>query len=142
MPQTPERILTFMLPGERCGVDLDCIAEIVPAESMQPIPRTPSCFRGIQSIHGALVPVLDLAAFLHPVTRTVDGQLLVLKPDLANLALLVSSAERIEPAGGFRPSAEAADGIFPLLATVAGTEVRLLDPELLVSRLTAALAGN
>ena len=135
------RILSFYLHGERYGIDLSLVAEVVDRPLMQPIPRTPSYFLGMMHIHGTPVPALDLGAYLEPGRGTEGGQVLTLAPEVANLALLVESAGRIEPTTEIIPSLNELE-LFPWIARLAEEDVRLLDVEQLLEWLTTALAGS
>lgn len=141
MSPTLNRILSFYLHGERYGIDLAQVAEVVDRPPVQPIPRTPSYFLGMMHIHGAPVPLLDLGAYLDPNRTTAAGQVLTLAPAIASLALLVEGAGRIEPATEVVPSVDEIE-LFPWVARLADEDVRLLDVERLLEWLTTALAGS
>lgn len=141
MPPTLNRILSFYLHGERYGIDLAQVAEVVGRPLVQPIPRTPRYFLGMMHIHGAPVPLLDLGAYLDPNRPTVAGQVLTLAPAVASLALLVEGTDRIEPATEVIPSVNEIE-LFPWVARLTEEDVRLLDVERLLEWLTTALAGS
>lgn len=139
MDQSLKRILIFSLQGRRYGIDLAVVAEVIDPPSLYPIPKAPPCFLGIMQVHGSLIPVLDLAAYL-ALGKTAAGELLVLTPGIAHLALRVAAVERIEVAGAIVTGPEAT-GLFPQKVQLEQGEVPLLDARLLVEQVAALLAG-
>lgn len=52
--------VTFMLGGERYGIDITYMREIIEYEGITTVPMMPSFVRGIINLRGAVVPVIDL----------------------------------------------------------------------------------
>ncbi len=55
-------ILTFDLSGQRFGVSLDAVREVVRAVAITPVPGAPAVVEGVIDVRGEVVPVFDLRA--------------------------------------------------------------------------------
>jgi chemotaxis signal transduction protein len=89
------RLLIFWVWEERYALDVQDVAEVLEPGREYPIPRSPRFLRGVANVHGALVPVLDLALYLgHGVTGPGRELLVLNRPETA-LALAVEHVERI-----------------------------------------------
>ncbi|MFQ5669759.1 MAG: chemotaxis protein CheW [Acidobacteriota bacterium] len=55
----PRQFLTFCLAGERYGIIIDSIVEILKYRQSTPIPRAPEVVHGIVSLRGHIVTVID-----------------------------------------------------------------------------------
>jgi purine-binding chemotaxis protein CheW len=55
-------ILTFELSGQRFGIHLRSVREVVRAVAISPLPGAPSVIEGIIDVRGEVVPVFDLRA--------------------------------------------------------------------------------
>jgi purine-binding chemotaxis protein CheW len=53
-------VVTFGLAGERYGIDIGRLREIVAMRPVTPVPRVPALVAGVTSVRGAMVPVLQL----------------------------------------------------------------------------------
>jgi chemotaxis signal transduction protein len=53
-------VVTFGLAGERYGIDIGRLREIVAIRPITPVPRVPAGVAGVTSVRGVMVPVLDL----------------------------------------------------------------------------------
>lgn len=60
---TPEQFLTFLSGQKLLGLAIREIEEILEAEEITSVPRVPRFIRGVMNVRGAVVPVLDLAAY-------------------------------------------------------------------------------
>ncbi len=72
------QVLTFRLAGERYGIPIGCIVEILKYRQATPIPRSEPVVHGIVSLRGRIVTVLDArrrlelhAAEIGPATRII-----------------------------------------------------------------------
>lgn len=54
------QILTFVLGGESFGIPIEQVREIIEFGGLTPVPTMPSYLRGVISLRGAVVPVVDL----------------------------------------------------------------------------------
>jgi purine-binding chemotaxis protein CheW len=137
----PDRILLCSLQSEQLGIDLLQVAEVLDPCPLHPIPRVPDYFSGVIQVHGLLTAVLDLRRYLGAENPAPGGQLLLVAPDIARLALWVDNADRIVVPAGIASGASA--DLFPRVARLSsGEDVRLLDVPLLVDRVSMALAGH
>ena len=135
-----DHVLRCTIRGEACGIALTHVAEIIDPLSVQPIPLIPPFFPGMMLIYGVPVPVLDLAAYLEIGPVAVPGQVLVVAPDIADLALWVDSVERIESAAEMIPPAPAMAARLAAAGCLADGGGQLLDVWRLVECLAAVLA--
>jgi purine-binding chemotaxis protein CheW len=56
--------LTFVVSGERLGVDVSRIMEIIEVGQMTDVPLAPDFIRGVINLRGAVLPVVDLSVRL------------------------------------------------------------------------------
>lgn len=59
-PGKERQIVVFSLNGEDYGVDIETIREIIPMQTIVPVPRAPEFVEGIINLRGRVIPVLDL----------------------------------------------------------------------------------
>lgn len=59
-PEVRREVLTFLLGGEVFGIELRVLREIIKPPPLTEIPRAPRFLRGILSLRGTMVPVVDL----------------------------------------------------------------------------------
>ena len=87
--ETRAAYLTFRLGTEVLGLAMSSLEEVVPFESVTPIPLTPPWLRGVFSLRGRVLPVIDLGlrlGFSHCETGR-RSCVLVLAIDVAGIAL-------------------------------------------------------
>lgn len=89
------KFLVFEVHGMRYALDLAQIAEVADPLPGWPVPLAPSCCTGAVQIHGAIVAVIDLAAFLGFEQCASPEKMIVLSKDLAAMAFLVARVIRI-----------------------------------------------
>lgn len=91
----PDRALVCAAGGERFGIALESIAEIMPFRECVPVPDAPSAMIGVFGRNGQLVSVLDLALALGlPPSTGEDGawHLVMLRQSQPQVALRVDRA--------------------------------------------------
>jgi len=105
------RLLSFELAGAPYAVPVERVREIVRMGPVTPIPRTPEDVRGVISLRGEMIELIDLGRRLglgsiEPsrrariiVVKTGDGEVVGLLVDTVREVLRVS-AEEIQPATG------------------------------------------
>ncbi len=54
------QVLTFVLGGEFFGIPIEQVREIIEFGGLTPVPTMPPYLRGVISLRGAVVPVVDL----------------------------------------------------------------------------------
>lgn len=81
--------IRFEMGGERYCIPLEAVTKIERVPPIIPVPRTPSFVRGIASLRGEIVAVIDLAAVIggEPTTTTAHG-LLVLADGARRVGIL------------------------------------------------------
>ena len=92
-----ERALVFRLGGNRYGIDLARVAEVVKAPRCSPVPGGPSALAGVMQLRGRILPVWEFGRLLGrpgtPSDRT--GWVLVLHGALQQFGLRVEGVEGI-----------------------------------------------
>jgi purine-binding chemotaxis protein CheW len=91
-------LLTFTLDGDRYAVPVEWVREIVRLRTITPMPRVPPEIRGVISLRGQMVQVLDLSCRLGVAARepTRASRIIVLHGDHgAVTGLLVDSVEEV-----------------------------------------------
>jgi purine-binding chemotaxis protein CheW len=87
-PQEIERAqyLTFQVADEEYGVNVLRVREIVPFRTITKVPKTPPWIRGVISLRGQVVPVVDLAAKLNlpPITPTPATCIIVVEAEICD----------------------------------------------------------
>lgn len=103
-----ENICTFDVDTLYVGIEVSRIQEILRAQPLTPVPLAPSVIRGLMSLRGQIVPVLDLRERLglHPappdaeqfnvLIRTADGPVSLLVDKVGDVVEIESEA--FEPA--------------------------------------------
>lgn len=82
-------------------MDLMDIAEIIPPQSLFPIPWAPPVFKGAINFHGRPAAILDLAEFMNSGRTDPGGEILVLDLKLANLGFFIDRVMKISASGNF-----------------------------------------
>lgn len=74
-------VLAFQLRSETFGVSIDEVREILLPKALTPLPRAPGFVKGVLSLRGTVLPVVDLAARLGlpPAPPTRSCRILVLR---------------------------------------------------------------
>jgi purine-binding chemotaxis protein CheW len=107
--EASEHLATFFLAGEEYGVDVRLVQEIIRVSEITPVPRAPGFIKGVISLRGRIIPVVDLKRKLNLGEVDVRGRaarIAVVKVRERLIGLLVDGASqvlripltRIEPA--------------------------------------------
>lgn len=135
-------MLLLSLGKMRFGVPLEAVREVVPVETVTPVPFSPPCLAGLLNLRGAVVPAVDLNAFLGLsgglFDRTAglvcgeDGDLVVLLVGAVLDLVSHPGAEALPPPAGLPSSALAfLEGTSPDGAVLLRAEAVLEDPRLI-----------
>lgn len=142
MPTTsaPLRVLLFTVGEQRCALGLSAVERVVRAVAVTPLPGAPSFVAGIISVHGAVLPVLDLRQRLGlPARELGPGDAFILaRASARRVALWVDAVHRVAE---FAPEAlVAAAGITPGLDDTLAGVARLPDGLAFVEQLDRFLS--
>ncbi|MBI2353805.1 MAG: chemotaxis protein CheW [Deltaproteobacteria bacterium] len=141
MTKAGRRYLLFTLQGRFYALDLAQVAEVEEPPLMWPIPGAPSCYPGAMNFHGAIVAVMDLAAFLgHPGAGGRE-KVIVLDPAIASLAFLVERVVRIVPQEQVEMSAAPGDAFATALLELPEGTATLLDAAAIAARAAETING-
>lgn len=90
--------LSFVLSGERYGIELKYLAETRPSTPLRRLPSAPPHLAGLMNLRGELVPVVDLGPIVGAGQREMAltlAAVLILSLQGSKLALAVDQAEDI-----------------------------------------------
>lgn len=90
-------VLTFRLGEELYGLEVAQVQEIVESPRFDFIPLAPAGYLGAINLHGSILPVLDLAAYLGMDGRQRDPRIIALPPATCALGLGVNAIGDILP---------------------------------------------
>jgi len=138
----PIRHVLFRAGGERYGLPLDAVREVViPQAPFARVPRAGGAVRGAMNLRGRVVAVVDLAALVGvgaEELRAGCGQLVILDREKRALGLLVGQVLGVVPVAA--DSTEPPGSMVRGIGQLDGGAVTLLDPDEVASR-AAALFG-
>lgn len=120
-------MIVFALGSARYAIELRWVREVVTLGFVTAVPTAPQAVGGVCNLHGAILPVLDVAALLDqpagPPPRQGDGAL-VLEAEGLICALRVDQVDHVA-------SLTATEGA---VVDATGRPLVLLDPQRLVRR--------
>jgi purine-binding chemotaxis protein CheW len=140
----PVRHVLFRAGGERYGLPLDAVREVViPQPPFARVPRSGPAVRGAMNLRGRVVAVVDLAALVGVGEEALlagRGQVVVLDRDRRSLGLLVALVLGVEraAASGSEPPGSLVRGV----GEVGGAAVTLLDPDEVAARAAAQFGSG
>lgn len=136
---TQVELLVFELSGQRYGLSLSAVREVVRAVAITPLPGAPPVVEGAIDVRGRVVPVLDLRARfgLPPHALDPDQQLILAR---AGRRLVAVRADRVARLDSVPATAiEVATQVTPTLRHLAGV-ARLTDGLVLIHDLETFLS--
>ncbi len=134
-------VVLIVLLGEKLhGIPIEWVEEVLPALPIETIPQCPAFVRGVISVRGHLIPVLDAGERLglgghrrvpepHIVCVRLEGRLIGVEVDEARDLLDLGQASMV--------SAEAigaSAGFFAGIVELEDEVIRILDPERLLAQ--------
>lgn len=136
------RHVIFRLDRDRYALPLDAVREIVNApESYSRVPHAKDAVKGVMTLRGRVVPVVDLARLLTLAPGPGKGKVVLLELVRRELGLLVTEVEgieRIEKVGTQARASRMVRG----LARVGPLTVTVLDVEGLDTAVAASFANG
>ena len=140
-------ILTFEAAGERYGVDVALVEEVVPRVALRRLPSASSAVAGLLNYRGKVVPVVDLGRLVDslPCEHRLSTRVVVFRGDSEG-RLLGLAAERVSELTGVS-SVELTNLVAPLqrvgylgpVARIDGTLVQMIEPDRLLAEVAAPL---
>lgn len=91
-------VLHFRVANMQLCVPLDYVSKVLPLMSLQPVPGAPPYLRGLMNLHGASIPVMDLAARLGYKTTqnyTLDTPILLCSSGAHQAGLIISEVQDV-----------------------------------------------
>ena len=120
--------------GAPYAVPVENVREIVRVRTITPIPRTASCVRGVISLRGEIIQVIDLRLRLGlpPAALAKSNRIVVVQTDDARVAgVLVDEVRevlRVSESAIGSTAGDAAQGIVAALCTNGAEFVSIVDP--------------
>lgn len=93
-----QEVLHFRVSGMQLCVPLDYVSKVLPLMTLQAVPGAPSYLRGLMNLHGASIPVMDLAARLgHKTVQryTLDTPILLCSDGVRRAGLIISEVQDV-----------------------------------------------
>ena len=139
--EATREVLVFVLGAEEYGVDILKVQEIRGCDKVKPIPRAPAYLKGVMSLRGIVVPVVDLRVKFNLAEARYDDftVMVVLRISGRVIGLVVDAVADVVQlgAGDIKPPPQLGsivDGSYIAgLATPGERMVLLLDIEKLLS---------
>ena len=140
--------LAVRIGEHRHAVPIAAVEEVLPALAIETVPQCPGFIRGVISVRGRLIPVLDAAERLglahHP--RPAEPHIVCLRIGERLLGLEVDEAlDLVDLQPGVRVTADelgARPGFFAGAVELDGQIIRLLEPRLLLTETESAELDN
>lgn len=141
---TPDQVVIFRVGGTWYALDVGRVREIVEAGPMTVIPGAPAAVRGLGTIRGAAIPVIDLAALFGAVEPASTGtRVVVTLVEGEPVGLLVGDVDEVATVDGadVQPFAVPghASGAFRGVLQQPGRLVLWVNPDALVPREVSAV---
>ncbi len=145
----PERqLIVFSLHGERYGVPIACVREIIRYTPPRVTAAARGLIQGMINVRGRVLPVLDLSSRLGRTLEVSSStRILVIEVSTGVVALIVDTVEGVVQVATDRieeiPAALSDDALGHQIAAIGDQLIMLIDPEhALGSALPAAPAGE
>jgi purine-binding chemotaxis protein CheW len=92
-----QQLLSFLLGDEEYGVNILMIREIIRLTTITPVPRAPSYIKGIISLRGAVLPILDLHQLLSIPETQPDkkSRILVVNLEAGPIGIIVDAVTEV-----------------------------------------------
>ncbi|MCA2979362.1 MAG: chemotaxis protein CheW [Myxococcaceae bacterium] len=139
------RHVVFRLEAFRYALPLGAVREVVVApERWTRVPRAPRVVRGVMNLRGRVVPVVDLRELLDAPRPAAGGpgRVVLLDRGRAELGLLVSDVDGVEPLELAGPPPPRASLVVKGLARLGVLPVTVLDPDALDAAVARAFTNG
>jgi purine-binding chemotaxis protein CheW len=92
-----KQIVVFALHNELFGIDIACVEGIVKMQEITPIPFSPNYLKGITSLRGSVLPVIDLATRFNMAETelTRESRIVVVFFAAQKFGMIVSSVSEV-----------------------------------------------
>jgi chemotaxis signal transduction protein len=142
MTRLDRNYLLVRAGGRRVGLALGAVVEVLEPGPAFPVPSLGPAVRGVTTVRGTLLPLVDLGALLagRPCAAERGGATVVVQVDGRRLCFEVDDAEEVLRGGGLPVPTGAALPWAAGIARVHEELVPLLDLDALGARITEAAA--
>ncbi|AFA48299.1 chemotaxis protein CheW [Acetobacterium woodii] len=92
-----DKFLTFALGNESYALEIIYVAEIIGIQKITEVPELPEYVKGIISLRGQIIPVVDVRLRFKKAPRDYDERTCIIVVDLANMpvGLIVDSVSEV-----------------------------------------------
>jgi purine-binding chemotaxis protein CheW len=83
---------------ENYGIQIECVKEIRPLDSITIIPNSPSYVKGVMNLRGTIIPIIDLKEKLgFPKPTTINSKIMILVSEIDSklVGLLVDGIDQV-----------------------------------------------
>lgn len=96
-PVLTPHLVVFALAGQRYAVPLERVERVAPMVELTNLPQAPAIVLGVFSLHGEIVPVVNVRRRFRLPERapTIDDQLLVVRTARRVIAMLVDRVDQV-----------------------------------------------
>jgi len=93
-----DRYLTFDLDGEKYGIEILSVKEIIGLQKTIHVPRTPEYVKGVMNLRGVIIPVIDLRKKLHmeEVEAQMDTAIIIVMIHGVNVGFVVDRVDEVK----------------------------------------------
>jgi purine-binding chemotaxis protein CheW len=129
-PEELRQLLSFQIADASYALPVECVREIVRLRPITPVPRTPTEVRGVISLRGEIVQVIDLRRRLGAAEAesTRRARIIVVQAEDAGIAgLLVDGVREVMRVAPSDLLSQSGDGMVSALCRRSGTFVSLVD---------------
>jgi chemotaxis signal transduction protein len=99
-PPAPRRV-KVRIAGGTWALPLEAVHEVVPVGAITPVPRARACVRGLTSVRGRIVPVIDpaiaMASSGEPSLLDGDARIVIVGVGERRIGVLVGRVDAVEP---------------------------------------------
>lgn len=93
-----DRYLTFDLEGEKYGVEILSVKEIIGLQKTIHVPRTPDYVKGVMNLRGVIIPVIDLRKKLNmpEIEAQMDTAIIIVMIRNINIGFIVDRVDEVK----------------------------------------------
>ncbi|BDV41354.1 chemotaxis protein CheW [Geotalea uraniireducens] len=137
-----DRYLVFSLSGKKYALKLGQTGEVFEAVPTYPVPKVPAFLGEAINVHGRVVPVLNLGVVLRSGAPLDGDTIVVLDPQIADLALRVEGAISIISAADVAAEEAGDGGMIDRFLLYGGDRAAVLEPWKLLQYVEETLSNE
>src|ERR1035437_3860669 len=89
------QLITFILAGEKYGIESGYVLEVFPLKDFTPLPGVPTYILGVVNVRGQILPVVDLKKFFNLPEKGIGelNKVIILQNDQMEFGILTDIVE-------------------------------------------------